>query len=72
VLNRERVCRTMTTLDVIVDRTLCLVSKSSALSGFQYNRDMLKSVMANTYLETAGSRAGSIHMAQLVTVLKTA
>ena len=63
VLNRERVYRTLTTLDVFVDRTLCLVSKSETLSGFHYNRDLLKSAMANTYLETVGSRADSIHMA---------
>ena len=63
VLNRERVYRTLTTLDVFVNRTLCLVPKSSTLSGFNYNRDLLKAAMANTYLETVGSRADSIHMA---------
>ncbi|MBX8637799.1 MAG: hypothetical protein KIY11_05510, partial [Thermoplasmata archaeon] len=63
MLNRERVYRTLTTLDVFVNRTLCLVPKSSTLSGFNYNRDLLKAAMANTYLETVGSRADSIHMA---------
>jgi hypothetical protein len=63
VLNRERVYSTLTTLDVFVDRTPCLVPKSSTLSGFHYNRDLLRSAMANRYLETVGSRADSIHMA---------
>jgi hypothetical protein len=62
VLNRERVYSTLTTLDVFVDRTPCLVPKSSTLSGFHYNRDLLRSAMANRYLETVGSRADSIHM----------
>ena len=63
VLNRERLYRSLTTLDIFVDRALHLTPKSTTLSGFNYNRDLLKASMANTYLETVGSRADSIHLA---------
>jgi len=46
-----------------MDKALCLVPKSEMLSGFHYNRDLLKAAMANTYLETVGERADSIHLA---------
>ena len=62
-LNRERLYRTLTTLDIFVDRALRLRPKSPELSGFHYNRDLLKAAMANTYMETVGERADSIHMA---------
>ncbi len=63
MLNRERVFRTLTTLDIFMDRALKLRPKSPELSGFHYNREMLRAAMANTYLETVGSRADSIQMA---------
>jgi hypothetical protein len=40
-----------------------LVPKGPNLSGFHYNRDLLKASVANTYLETVGNRADSIHLA---------
>ncbi len=46
-----------------MDRALHIIPKSAALSGFNYNRDLLKASMANTYIETVGNRADSIHLA---------
>lgn len=58
-----RYFRTLKTLDTFVDRALLLDYKGPNLSGFQYNRDLLKAVVANTYLETVGTRADSIQLA---------
>jgi hypothetical protein len=33
------------------------------LSGFHYNRDLLKSSVASTHVETVGNRADSLHLA---------
>ncbi len=55
--------RTLTTLDIFVDRALSLRQKSPELSGFHCNRELLRAAMANTYLETVGERADSIHLA---------
>jgi len=63
MLNVNRLHRAIVTVDIFMDRALCLVPKSETLSGFNYNGDLLKAAMANTYLETVGSRADSIHMA---------
>jgi hypothetical protein len=53
----------MATLDIFVNRALGLEHKGPNLSGFHYNRDLLKAAMANTYLETVGNKADSIHLA---------
>ena len=58
-----RYFRTLKTLDTFVDRSLELPYKGPTLSGFHYNRDLLKSAVAKTYLETVGNRADSIHLA---------
>lgn len=62
-VNQDRIFRTVTTLDTFVNQCLELKPKGSSLSGFEYNRDMLKAAMANTYLETVGTKADSIHLA---------
>lgn len=62
-LNRDRIFQTVRTLDTFVNHCLNLQPKSTTLSGFEYNRDLLKAAMANTYLETVGSGADSIHRA---------
>jgi hypothetical protein len=62
-LNRDRIFQTVRTLDIFVNHCLDLQSKSPFLSGFEYNRDLLKAAMANTYLEMVGSKADSIHLA---------
>ena len=55
--------RTLKTLDTFIDRSLELKPKSKFLSGFHYNRDLLKASVANTYVETVGNRADSLHLA---------
>lgn len=62
-VNRDRIFRTVTTLDIYVNRCLDLKPKSNYLSGFDYNRDLLKAAMANTYVETVGPKADSLHLA---------
>lgn len=59
----DRLFRTITTLDTFVNRCLGLSPKGPTLSAFEYNRDLLKAAMANTYIETVGSRADSLHLA---------
>ena len=61
-LNREKLYRTLTSLDIFVDRSLRLKPKSATLSGFHYNRDLIYAATANTYLETVGNKADSIHL----------
>jgi len=62
-VSSDRYFRTLKTLDTFVDRSLGLPYKGPTLSGFHYNRDLLKSAVAKTYLETVGNRADSIHLA---------
>jgi hypothetical protein len=62
-LDPARYFRTLKTLDTFVDRSLELIPKSKFLSGFNYNRDLLKASVANTYVETVGNRADSLHLA---------
>jgi len=38
-INRERLYRTLTTLDIFVDKALGLKPKSEKLSGFHYNSE---------------------------------
>jgi hypothetical protein len=42
---------------------LGLQAKAPTLSAFHYERDLLKAAMANTYLETVGNKADSVHLA---------
>lgn len=58
-----RCFRTLKTLDTFIDRSLKLTPKSELLSGFDYDFDLLRAAVVNTYLETVGSRADSIHLA---------
>jgi hypothetical protein len=62
-IKRDRIFRTVTTLDTYVNRCLDLKPKTSQISGFDYNRDLLKAAMANTYVETVGNKADSLHLA---------
>jgi hypothetical protein len=61
-LNREKLYRTLTSLDIFVDKSLKLKPKGSTLSGFHYNGDLIYAATANTYLETVGNKADSIHL----------
>ncbi len=62
-VNPDKYFRTLKTLDTVVDHALELIPKGHYLSGFHYNLDLLHAAVANTYLETVGSRADSIHLA---------
>jgi hypothetical protein len=61
-IKSDRYFRTLKTLDTFVDHALELTPYSQYLSGFHYNQDILRASLANTYLETVGSRADSIHL----------
>ncbi len=63
MLNGEMLCRSPAKLDTFKDTPLKLIPKSSTLSVFHYNWEMLRGAAMNTCLETVGSRADSIHMA---------
>jgi len=60
---RQKYFRTLKTLDTFVDRALGFDFMSNRLSGFEYNRELLYAAMANTYLETLGNKADSLHRA---------
>ena len=60
---KDRYYRTLKTLDTFVDQALGLTPWSTTLSGFHFNHDLLRAAMANTYMETVGSRADSLHLA---------
>ncbi len=62
-VNPDRYFRTLKTLDTFVNCSLGLIPKSQHLSGFDYNPELLRAAVTNTYLETVGSRADSIHLA---------
>jgi hypothetical protein len=62
-IDPARYFRSLKTLDTFIDRSLELKPKSKFLSGFHYNRDLLKASVANTYVETVGNRADSLHLA---------
>lgn len=62
-LNVDRLYRTLTTLDLFVDLSLGLEHKGKTLSGFDYNRELIYAAVANTYVETIGDKADSLHLA---------
>ena len=62
-INPDRYFRTIKTLDTFVDRALDLMPNAPNLSGFNYDLDILYAAVANTYIETVGSHADSLHLA---------
>ncbi len=62
-INSAKYFRTLKTLDTFVDRALDLEPNGKNLSGFHYDRDLLRASVANTYVETVGNRADSLHLA---------
>lgn len=62
IINPDKYFRTLKTLDTFVDRSLGLTPTNKYLSGFDYNLDLLHAALANTYLETVGTLADSIHL----------
>lgn len=62
-IDPARLFRTLKTLDTFIDRSLGFKPKGKFLSGFHYEKDILKASVANTYVETVGNRADSLHLA---------
>ncbi len=51
-MNRDKLISSLKTLEHFTNDSLSLEHHSTNLSGFHYNRDLLKAAVANTYLET--------------------
>ncbi len=62
-IDPAKIIRTLKTLDTFIDCPLNLKPKGKFISGFHYERDLLKASVANTYAETVGNRADSLHFA---------
>ena len=62
-INPDRFFRTMSSLDTYVNICLGLKSRSKTLSGFDYNPHLIYAAVANTYVETLGNKADSLHLA---------
>ncbi len=62
-MNRDRLISSLKTLEHFTNDSLGLKHHSSNLSGFHYNRDLLKAAVANTYVETVGNRSDSLYLA---------
>ena len=63
MINMGMLRTSLNALERFTNDSLKLKHHSGYLSGFHYNRDILKAAVANTYLETVGSRSDSIHLA---------
>ncbi|MEM0134657.1 MAG: hypothetical protein QXU18_05435 [Thermoplasmatales archaeon] len=61
-MNNDRLIASLKTLEHFTNDSLKLMHHSQYLSGFHFNRELLKAAVANTYLETVGERADSIHL----------
>ncbi len=59
----DRYFRSLKTIDTFIDRALGIKPNGKILSGLYYDLDLLHAALANSYLETVGRRADSIHMA---------
>ncbi|MHB1471873.1 MAG: hypothetical protein ACYCSA_09030 [Thermoplasmataceae archaeon] len=54
-MNGDRLHATLRTLEHFTNDSLALKHHTQYLSGFHYNRDLLKAAVANTYVETVGN-----------------
>ncbi len=61
-MNNDRLLASLKMLEHFTNDSLKLRHHSPYLSGFHFNRELLRAAVANTYLETAGKRADSIHL----------
>ena len=62
-MNGDRLHATLRTLEHFTNDSLALKHHTQYLSGFHYNRDLLKAAVANTYVETVGNRSDSLYRA---------
>ncbi len=63
MINIGRYILSLHTLEKFTNDALHLTPHSDKLSGFHYNKDLLKASSSNTYVETVGNRADSLHLA---------
>ena len=62
-MNQDRLLSSLRTLEHFTNDSFGLKHHSNTLSGFHYNRDILKAAVANTYVETIGNRSDSLYLA---------
>ncbi|MHB1492612.1 MAG: transposase [Thermoplasmataceae archaeon] len=63
MINTARLLTSLSALERFTNDALKLKHHSGYLAGFHYNRELLRAAVANTYLETVGTRSDSIHLA---------
>ena len=63
MINVSRLLTSLSALERFTKDSLGLKHHSSNLSGFHYNRDLLKAAVANTYVETVSNRSDSLYLA---------
>ena len=62
MINAPGILTSLSALERFTNDALELRHHSGYLSGFNFNRDLLRATVANTYLETVGTRSDSIHL----------
>ena len=62
-MNQDRLPSSLRTLEHFTNESLGLSHHSPNLSGFHYNRVLLKAAVANTYVETVSNRSDSLYLA---------
>lgn len=63
MINVSRLLTSLSALEHFTNDALGLRHHSPYLSGFHYNRDILKAAVANTYVETVSTRSDSLYLA---------
>ena len=63
MIDSQRLYHTLKVLDHFINDALGLKYDPPKLSGFHYNRELLKAAVANTYVETISDQADSLHLA---------
>ncbi|MGC8699122.1 MAG: transposase [Candidatus Acidifodinimicrobium sp.] len=63
MINVSRLLTSLSALERFTNESLGLSHHSPNLSGFHYNRDLLKAAVANTYVETVSNRSDSLYLA---------
>ena len=63
MIDNARLLTSLSALERFIDDALGLDHHSPYLNGFHFNRELLRAAVANTHLETVGSRSDSIHLA---------
>jgi hypothetical protein len=62
MINAPRLLTSLNALERFTNYVLEVMHHSGCLSGFNFNRDWQRAAVANTYLETVGTRSDSIHL----------